>query len=276
MKGTLITVVLIGLAAAVAWVYYLNNDDFQDVELAAIKRTTSTLATTLQENQQQAARNRTPTNSPTPMSRQFFEPESQVTPAPRPTPNIEATAEAQVADIVRRVEAELQAQQEINLKIPTPTAPPTPRSAVPTGQTQVSVITNPVLDARRGTPSPSVAHAESATPTAESTRPPSTNTPLYTSTPQPTPQPIITASRVERTITTGMGKRVDAAVQGFADSPSIFNMLVQIIDEEEQLLGLAFPAPKVRVTKVNSLAGGFCGNSHSYRQYEQPGNKVPW
>ena len=79
--------------------------------------------------------------------------------------------------------------------------------------------------------------------------------------PPPTPhiEPVATASRVVRTIETGMGKRVDVTVEGFADSPAIFNTLVQTINEEEQMLGVSYPAPKLKMTKADQLQGGICG-----------------
>ncbi len=79
--------------------------------------------------------------------------------------------------------------------------------------------------------------------------------------PPPTPniEPVTTASRVVRTIETGMGKRVDVTVEGFADSPAIFNTLVQTINEEEQMLGVSYPAPKLQMTKADQLQGGRCG-----------------
>ena len=72
-------------------------------------------------------------------------------------------------------------------------------------------------------------------------------------------EPVATASRVVRTIETGMGKRVDVTVEGFADSPAIFNTLVQTINEEEQMLGVSYPAPKLQMTKADQLQGGVCG-----------------
>ena len=75
-------------------------------------------------------------------------------------------------------------------------------------------------------------------------------------------------------IETGMGSLAEVTVQGFSDNPSIFHMLLQIIDEEERLLDVAFPAPRIRVTRVHSMPGGFCGQNQYSQQYAYPGNEA--
>ena len=71
-----------------------------------------------------------------------------------------------------------------------------------------------------------------------------------------------------------MGSLAEVTVQGFSDNPSIFHMLLQIIDEEERLLDVAFPAPRIRVTRVHSMPGGFCGQNQYSQQYAYPGNEA--
>ena len=101
-------------------------------------------------------------------------------------------------------------------------------------------------------------------------------------TPMPTPPPTVLPTPMQEHcmlregcwIETGLGSRAEVTVQGFADNPSIFNMLFQIIDEEERLLGVAFPAPKVQVTRVNSIPGGFCGQNEYSQQYAYSGNEA--
>ena len=101
-------------------------------------------------------------------------------------------------------------------------------------------------------------------------------------TPMPTPPPTVLPTPMQEHcllregcwIETGLGSRAEVTVQGFADNPSIFNMVFQIIDEEERLLGVAFPAPKVQVTRVNSIPGGFCGQNEYSQQYAYSGNEA--
>lgn len=55
-------------------------------------------------------------------------------------------------------------------------------------------------------------------------------------------------------------------MEGFIDNRLRFNQLVQVINEEEQLLGVPFPAPRVSMRRVSQLPGGFCG--HNQMSYE--------
>lgn len=160
MKSALIALALLGLVAAAAW-YYFTNDAFQSVELPAIKRTASGLAT-LNENKEAQAKN-------------------------RPTPQ--------------------------------PPKPEEPRNEFP------YLATFPP-------PTPAIPPRESAT-------------------------------LVSRTIETGMEQRVDVTVEGFADNRLRFDQLVQTIDEEEHLLGVPFPAPKVNMRRVSRIPGGFCGENQT-------------
>ena len=82
----------------------------------------------------------------------------------------------------------------------------------------------------------------------------------------PTLVPLETASKVARTVNTALGQRVDITVEGFAENRLRFNQLVQIINAEEQLLGVPFPAPRVSMRRVRDLPGGFCG--HNQMSYE--------
>ena len=213
MKGTLVALALLGLV--VAWFYYTSDEEFQAPDLPAIKRTAETLATTL--------KGAAPTEPP-------------------PTPNIEATVQAQVTEAIQRMENTLIAHGITPIATPTPThaVRPTPPiwPTVPPGTTPMpAALTN------------------ATTPQLSPTR----------NAPGPTIPPVATASRVVRTIETGMGKRVDVTVEGFADSPAIFNTLEQTINEAEQMLGVSYPAPKLQMTKAGQLQGGFCGhNQMSY------------
>ena len=82
----------------------------------------------------------------------------------------------------------------------------------------------------------------------------------------PTLVPLDTASKVARTVRTYSGMRVDITVEGFTDNRIRFDQMVQIINEEEQLLGVPFPAPRVSMRRVRDLPGGFCG--HNQMSYE--------
>ena len=82
----------------------------------------------------------------------------------------------------------------------------------------------------------------------------------------PTLVPVETASKVARTIQTSLGRRVDITVQGFSDNRLRFDQLVAVINKEEQLLGMPFPAPKVNMRRVSQLPGNFCG--HNQMSYE--------
>ncbi len=63
-----------------------------------------------------------------------------------------------------------------------------------------------------------------------------------------------------------MGQRVDVTVEGFTSNQVRFDQLIQIIDAEEQLLGVPFPAPRLSMRRISQLPGGFCG--HNQMSYE--------
>ena len=86
----------------------------------------------------------------------------------------------------------------------------------------------------------------------------------------PTIVPVETASRVARTVETSMGQRVDITVEGFANNRLRFDQLVQVINQEEQLLDLPYPAPRVNMRRVSRLPAGLCGhNQMSYQSRYQ-------
>ena len=58
-----------------------------------------------------------------------------------------------------------------------------------------------------------------------------------------------------------MGQRVDVIVKGFGDIPLRFNQLVQFINDIERMLGVPYPSPRVTMTRVGNLDGGFCGHN---------------
>ena len=109
-------------------------------------------------------------------------------------------------------------------------------------------------------PIPTVAPTGRA-PTA--TQVPFTPTPLPTAAPtiQPTLVPQDSAFKVAQTIETLLGNRVDITVEGFGDNRLRFDQLVYAINEEEQLLGVPYPAPRVDMRRVPTVSGGFCGNN---------------
>ena len=225
MKGTLAALAFLGLVGA--WFYSMSIYEFQAPDLPAIKRTAETLATTL--------KGAAPTEPP-------------------PTPNIEATVQAQVAEAIQRMENTLTAHGITPIAAPTPAARPTP-PIWPTAQPANLLESNPPADTLilvpTGTTPMPTALTNATTPQLSPIR----------NAPGPTMPPLATTSRVVRTVDTGMGIRIDVTVEGFADSPAIFNMLIQIIDEEEQLLGIPYPAPRLTMRRVNELQGGFCGNN---------------
>ena len=136
--------------------------------------------------------------------------------------------------------------------LPTITVPlvvtPTPKLALATIASTERPQTTPVVTRRMATPVP---------PRATSTALPTVS---------PTLVPLETASKVARTVNTSLGQRVDITVEGFAENRLRFNQLVQIINEEEQLLDVPFPAPRVSMRRVSQLPGGFCG--HNQMSYE--------
>ena len=212
MKGTLAIIAIISLIGSIAWFYFLNNNEFQTTELTTIKRTTETLAATLRENQQDAARRRSGPAAPTKAPWTIIEPVPETAELP-PVPEIEATLQAQLKESIERTK---------NIRMETDPTGDQP----PTG------------------------------PTA---------------TPLPTTPPITNATNVARTINTWMGQTINITVEGFADSPAIFNTLVRIIEEEERLLGIPYPAPQVKLRKAVSLPGGFCGHNETLRKYDHTG-----
>ena len=77
----------------------------------------------------------------------------------------------------------------------------------------------------------------------------------------PTIVPVETASKVSRTVVTSMGRQVDLTVEGFTDNRLRFDQLIQVINEEEQLLDVPFPAPRLNMRRVSKLPAGFCGDN---------------
>ena len=94
-----------------------------------------------------------------------------------------------------------------------------------------------------------------------------------TLTPRPTLEPVNTAAKRAKTITTSLGQQVDVTVQGFDDSWLRFNQLLQAINEGEQILGVPYPSPRVTMNRARTLSGGFCGHnqmSYAPRYVEDP------
>ena len=81
-----------------------------------------------------------------------------------------------------------------------------------------------------------------------------------TNTPPARVASIVSQSRVVQTTETGLGQTIQIEVTGFDNSPDVYNLLVQVINQEELLLGIPFPSPKLTMTRVNRSPGGFCGN----------------
>ena len=144
-----------------------------------------------------------------------------------PTPNIRATIAARVAEELQSLETDPQPE------LPTPTAQKQP---TPLPRPQNELTESMML--------------ELATRVA----------------PRPTIQPRNPATLVARTISTGMGQQVEISVEGFLDNRLRFDQLVQIINDEERLLGIPYPSPKLTVRRGNPVGGGFCGhNEMSYK-----------
>ena len=134
---------------------------------------------------------------------------------------------------------------------PVATATPTPTPATPTPISSPSpepVMPTPL----RTTPTPE--SADGTEPTLAPTAPQITL-------PLPTLAPVIPFGSRAETITTSLGREVDATVAGFVDSSLRFDQLIQAINEAERLLGAPFPSPRVNMQKVREVAGGFCGNN---------------
>ncbi len=146
----------------------------------------------------------------------------------------------------------------------THTAPPEPEAEA----IQPAVIL-PSTGRLAATPGSRSAATQEPTATPRNTpKPPPTSTPASKAAPAPrqTLDPVNIPGRRAETIFTSTGQQVDVVVSGFADSPAVFDLLVEIIDVEETLLGLPFPAPSVSVRRVSSVDGGFCGyNIPDYR-----------
>ena len=70
-----------------------------------------------------------------------------------------------------------------------------------------------------------------------------------------------TPGQRSQTIETSLGQHVDVVVKGFEDSPLRYEQLVQSINEIEGMLGVPFPSPRVTMTRVGNLNGGFCGHN---------------
>ena len=205
-----------------------------------------------------------------------------VSPTPAdPTPDIPATVEA----IVREA---LTTPEPTGTPVPTPTPTPrvehvpavTPQMVMPslaskeplreTGLIRYLVTATPrptrplVVTPTPRRPLPTMAPTEPPQAITPVTRRTATATALPTV--SPTLVPLETASKVARTVNTSLGQRVDITVEGFVENRLRFNLLVQIINAEEQLLGVPFPAPRVSMRRVRDLPGGFCG--HNQMSYE--------
>ena len=210
-------------------------------------------------------------------------PEPTRTPVPSPTPSPRATvAPVRSPQIVIPTLAPTELLREpgilryIATPIPRPTLPewtiPTPWPIPPIVIPPLPTITVPLVV----TPTPklplaTIASTERPQATPRVTRRmatpvPPTATPTALPTVAPTLVPLETASKVARTVNTSLGQRVDITVEGFAENRLLFNQLVQVINDEEQLLGVPFPAPRVSMRRVRDLPGGFCG--HNQMSYE--------
>ena len=75
-------------------------------------------------------------------------------------------------------------------------------------------------------------------------------------------------------IETPLGKRVQITVEGFKDNPQTFKEAMELIIEEEELLGLQFPSPKVTIRKVESWPDTFCG--HNILSYKSAYTGFPY
>ena len=62
-------------------------------------------------------------------------------------------------------------------------------------------------------------------------------------------------------IETPLGTKVQITVEGFKENSQTFKEAMDLIIEEEELLGLQFPAPKLTIRKVKSLPDTFCGHN---------------
>ena len=190
-------------------------------------------------------------------------PEPRGTPIPSPKPRPRATAApARIPQIVIPTLAPTELLRETGLIRYLVTA--TPRPTRPLVVTPLPTITLPLVV----TPTPRRPPAPTEPPQAISqvtrrtvTPAPPAATPTALPTVTPTLVPLETASKVARTVRTSLGQRVDITVEGFAENRLRFNQLVQVINEEEQLLGVPFPAPRVNMRRVRDLPGGFCGNN---------------
>ena len=190
------------------------------------------------------------------------EPTGLPVPTPTPTPRVEHVP-ALTPQIVAPSLASTGLLREAGLSRYLVTATPSPIPSLPV--TLLPTITVPLAV----TPTP-----RQAFPTMLPTERPQatprvirrTATPTALPTMAPTLVPLDTASKVARTVNTSLGQRVDITVEGFADNRVRFDQMVQVINEEEQLLGVPFPAPRVNMRRVRDLPGGFCG--HNQMSYE--------
>ena len=205
---------------------------------------------------------------------------------PAPTPDIPATVEAAVLEALATA-APTATRRVISVPTPAPRRVGATRSLAELRQlaelSRVVVTATPrpvrplVVTA---TPRPIPSLVATATPPHDlPTLPPATvrarrvtatpAPPTATSTVQPavpTLVPVETASKAARTIQTSLGQRVDVTVEGFSNNRLRFNQLVEVINKEEQQLGVPFPAPRVNMRRVSQLPGGFCG--HNQMSYE--------
>ena len=193
-------------------------------------------------------------------------PEPTGTPVPSPTPRVKHMP-VPTPQIVMPTLASTGLLRETGLIRYLVTA--TPRPIPPLVVTPLPTITVPLVV----TPTPKRPPAPTEPPQATSqvtrrmaTPVPPRPTATALPTVAPTLVPLETASKVAGTVRTSLGQRVDITVEGFAKNRLRFNQLVQVINAEEQLLGVPFPAPRVSMRRVSQLPGGFCG--HNQMSYE--------
>ena len=140
---------------------------------------------------------------------------------------------------------------------------PRPNLPLPEAPATVETVAGGTV-AGAPTSAPAATHVPSPEPTAPPSSistVPSPPTLRPTPTPRPTLVPVNSAGQRSETIITSLGQQVDVVAKGFDDSPLRFDQLVQSINDIEQLLKAPFPSPKVLMTRVASLEGGFCGHN---------------
>ncbi len=175
-----------------------------------------------------------------------------------PTPDIPATVEAVVAKAMEDLamsQDQKWAEMEVAFAEEVQGLFPTGHNAEPVSQPNHS-MTSP---SQTSSDFPTIPPVPSLSPAVTPTLAP------LTPTPRPTLSPVQTAFKVARTVKTSLGTRVDITVEGFDNNQIRFGQLVKAINEEEQLLGVPYPAPIVTMRKVPTIFGGFCGyNQMSY------------